>query len=535
MAFNFTPESPSLNFSPRHHARWAARQFLLWPAWAYRVVAPKVQQRKLNILQRAIMGLCQAGVHRVDSIAEHLAVHADLAAFILCELSDLGYLDHHGLPTEHGTSVLENESFETQEMVAGYVFQDPWSGDLWPRFAESLDYCQLEFQENGFPSVLLGTTGKPRRYRTFTVLPRDSISPTTPDAAAVVKAVEQHRNGLRFKDVDDFDDDPLGDYVPSNVHIRRVSFVEEEPRAVFLLTYLYVPKSDAGDTDWYVCDPFGLGQSARLRRRLEVVMRDDTGLIGVLKQLLGETLPEVYEDHQQWLEKMHLQAGIEIDARLTIGFRTHAAFGQMLELEAARQEVVSLGENCPPRKINEVMRAGVKVLEALFSSIAVTHPLGDVWKRVYVTRIDHRNGRHYLAQQQDRGIYSATYKGAFRSLGLASIPEAFLSVKPGQVRSVCEYGDSWRLRPLVTSTALLAQNDSTHPMTRAAAKAPELIGVIDEIANAGGGAGHANADSVTPQLAEQHTEKVYAVVSTLLDLGDPCPDPSREYSGGPHV
>src|SRR5690606_42085731 len=63
--------------------------------------------------------------------------------------------------------------------ISGYVFQVPWSGDLWPRFVESLDYCELEFNENGFPSVLLGTTGKPRRYRTFTVLPRAQLSPST--------------------------------------------------------------------------------------------------------------------------------------------------------------------------------------------------------------------------------------------------------------------------------------------------------------------------------------------------------------------
>jgi len=533
MAFNFTPERPALNFGPRHHARWSSRQFLLWPAWAYRVVAPRVRQRKLNVLQRAIMGLCRAGVSRVDSIAEHLSVHTDLVAFILSELGDLGYLDQHGLPTEHGARVLEDDSFETQEMVAGYVFQDPWSGDLWPRFVESLDYCELEFNENGFPSVLLGTTGKPRRYRTFTVLPRAQLSPSTPSAAAVVQAVAQHRKGLRFKDADDRDDEALGNFVASGVQISRVSFVEEEPQAVFLLTYLYVPESDAGATDWYACDPFGLGQSVRLRRRVEAVMHDVPGLFGVVNQLVGETLHAGYEDQQRWLETIQLQAGLEIDRRLTVGFRTHSAFDQVLELEAARQEMRSLGRDCPERKINEVLRAGVKVLEAVFSSIAATHPLGDIWKRVYVSRVDRRTGRQHLAQQQDRSVYAATYEGAFRSLGFtAPIPEAFLNVKPGQVRSVSEYRDSWRLRPLVTATALLAQRDPTHPLSRAAARSPALIGAIDEVAAAGGGAGHANADSIAPQLAERHADKVYDVVSVLLGRDEARSNSPRESTGG---
>ena len=535
MAFSFTPERPALNFGPRSHARWSSRQFLLWPAWAYRVVAPRVRQRKLNVLQRAIMGLCRAGVHRVDSIAKHLSVHTDLVAFIATELGDLGYLDQHGLPTEQGARVLEDDSFETQELVAGYVFQDPWSGDLWPRFVESLDYCELEFNESEFPSVLLGTTGKPRRYRTFTVLPRVQLSPWTPSAAAVVQAVAQHRRAVSFKDADDRDDEALGGFVASGVQIRRVSFVEEQPRAVFLLTYLYVPESDAGAADWYACDPFGLGQSLRLRRRVEAVMHDASGLFGVVNQLVGETLHNGYEDQQRWLETIQLQAGLEIDRRLTVGFRTHSAFDQMLELESARQEMRSLGRDCPQRKIDEVLRAGVKVLEAVFSSITATYPLGDIWKRVYVSRVDRRTGRQYLAQQQDRSVYSATYEGAFRSLGFAApIPEAFLSVKPGHVRSVSEYRDSWRLRPLVTATALLAQRDPTHPLARAAGRYPDLIGAVDGIATAGGGAGHASAGSVGSRLAEQQTDKVYDVVSVLLEPGEACSDSPRESTGGSH-
>lgn len=536
MAFNFTPERPALNFGPRSHARWGSRRFLLWPVWAYRVVAPQVRQRKLNLLQRAVMGLCRAGVHRVDAIAAHLSVHSDLAAFIISELGGLGYLDHHGLPTKVGVKVLEDDSFETQEMVAGYVFQDPWSGDLWPRFVESLDYCELEFNESGFPSVLLGTTGKPRRYPTFTVLPRGLISPATPSAAEVVQAVAQHRKGLRFTEADNGDDEAIGSFVASGVQISRVSFVDEEPQAIFLLTYLYVPESDAGATDWYACDPFGLGQSVRLRRRVEAVMQEVPGLFSVVNHLVGETLHAGYEDQQRWLDTIQLQAGLEIDRRLTVSFRTHSAFEQVLELESARQEMRSLGRDCPDRKIKEVLRAGVKVLEAVLSSITVTHPLCNIWKRVYVSRVDPRTRRQRLVQQQDRSVYSATYEGAFRSLGFsAPIPEALLNVKPGQVRSVAEYGESWRLRPLVTATALLAQQDPAHPFARAAAWAPGLLDTIDAIATAGGGAGHANGGSVATNLAEQHTDKVYDVVSVLLDLGEARSDSSQESTGGSHV
>ena len=533
MAFNFTPERPALNFGPRHHARWSSRQFLLWPTWAYRVVAPRVRQRKLNVLQRAVMGLCRAGVHRVDVMAGQLSLHADLAAFIVSELGDLGYLDVHGLPTEGGLRVLDDDAFETQEMVAGYVFQDPWSGDLWPRFVEALDYCELEFNESGFPSLLLGTTGKPRRYRAFTVLPRSEVVPATPTASAVVQAVAQHRKGLRFKDADDGDDDEsLGDFVASGVQISRVSFVEEEPQPVFLMTYLYVPESDAGAVDWYACDPFGLGQSVRLRRRAEAVMHEVPGLFNVINRLVGETLHAGYEDQQLWLKAIQLRAGLEVDRRLTVNIRNHAAFDQLLEMESARQEMRELGRDCPERKVNEVLRAGVKVLEAVFSSLTVTHPLGDIWKRVYVSRVDPRTRRQRLVQQQDRTVLAAAYEGAFRSLGFASpVPHSLLNVRPGQIRSVAEYQAHWRLRPLVTATALLAQRDPAHPLAGAAKTSPGLLVTIDEVASAGGAAGHAVGGSSSPQDADQHVENVYSIVSHIMAREPNCPGGT---TGGSH-
>lgn len=535
MALDFEPDQPALNFGPRHHARWSSREFLLWPAWAYRVVAPRVRRREFNVLQRAIMGLCRAGVPRVEQIAEHLSVHKDLVGFIVAELSDLGYLDQHGLPTVHGERALEGDAFEAHDMVAGYVFQDPWRGDLWPRFTESLHYCELEFSERGFPSVVLGTTGKPRRYRAFSVLPRNHPSPSTPRAEEVVHAVAQHTRGLRFRGSSDHDEDPIGDFVASGVQISRVSFVEEEPQAVSLLTYLYVPEAPDDAMDWYACDPFGLGQSSLLRRRVEAVMGGDQGLFTVVDQLVGGALHGGYEEQQQWLKRVELKAGLEVEHRLTVEIRGHSAFGQLLDLEAARQEMVALGAGCSDRKIQEVLRAGSKVLEAVFSSIAAEHPLGEVWHRVYNQALDKRTQEVRYTPLRDPQLCSEIYRRAFASLGFKPpIPGGFLSPKPGNVRSVCGRGGHWRLRPLVTATALRAQHDPGHPLARAATQSPELLELLDSIASTGGAAGHAAADSISAEEAEQHVERVYEAVAVLLGLDLTHLEPSQEETGGSH-
>ena len=541
MAFNFTPEGPVLNFGPRHHARWSSRDFLLWPAWAYRVVAPRVRQRQLNVLQRAVMGLCRTGVFRPEDIAENLSVHVDLAVFIVAELTELERLDVHGLPTEQGLHVLEDDSLETQEMIAGYVFQDPWTGELWPRFVEQLDYAELEYNEDGFPSLLLGSTGKPRRVRAFTVLPRTQVVPATPSAGAIVEAVARHRKGLRFINAqenndEESDDEPIGDFVASGVQINRVSFVEEKPQPVFFTTYLYVPESDAGATDWYACDPFGIGQSVRLRRRVEAVMREMPALFNIVNALVGQTLHSGYEEQRRWLETIQFKAGLEVDRQLTVNIRTHDAFEFLLEMESARHEMRALGRDCPDRKINEVLRSGVKVLETVFSSFAASYPLGDIWQRVYVPRVDNRTGDRRPVPQQDRALRTAIYESAIRAVGfLDPIPQAFVNVTPGQIRSVADRGDQWRLRPLVTATVLLADQDPTHPLREAARQDPHLLRAVDEIATRGGGAGHASGSTASITDAEEHVDKVYAVVSTLLRLVGTESDLSTDSAGGAHV
>jgi hypothetical protein len=103
-------------------------EYILWPAWAYRVVAPCVRDRQLNMFQRAVLGLCRAGLHEVEAIGKKLAIHEDLAAFVLVELTDLGYIDNYGCTTEQGLQVLTEDAIEAHDMVAGYVFQDPWNG-----------------------------------------------------------------------------------------------------------------------------------------------------------------------------------------------------------------------------------------------------------------------------------------------------------------------------------------------------------------------------------------------------------------------
>ena len=170
---------------------------------------------------------------------------------------------------------------------------------------------------------------------------------------------------------------------------------------------------------------------------------------------------------------------------------------------------------------NNALRAGLKVLESVFASMATAYPLGDIWKRTYVVRTDRRTGSERLTQQSDTTLLASLYESAFRRVGFSNpIPRAFLNVKPGQIRSVAEFGEHWRLRPLVTATVLRADRERSHPLRDVARQTPTLLNLVDQIAISGGAAGHAGGTNATVADTEVHADRVYLVISKLVGLGE---------------
>lgn len=133
MASAFSPQTPILCYGPRAHVRPGRRRFLLWPAWMFRVLAHLPRERTLNILQRAVLDLCQVGIHRATEVGVRLAIAEQFAAHVLRELQELGALSQEGEPTPRGRELLEVDSLDGREVVSGYVFLAPWTRELWPR------------------------------------------------------------------------------------------------------------------------------------------------------------------------------------------------------------------------------------------------------------------------------------------------------------------------------------------------------------------------------------------------------------------
>ncbi|MFP4134272.1 MAG: hypothetical protein ACLFTJ_08970, partial [Halothece sp.] len=187
----FTQTTPILDYSPRLTQRSRKYQYLLCPVLSYRIVAPKKTSRELNILEKAILNLCRIGHYTAYEIGEILEIDPQLAALILSQLKEnQGCIDEQGNVTEKGEKTLKGIISAEEEMMGGYIFQHPLTGELYPRFLEQLIYAEVKFNQGGFPDLVKGTTGRPDYERAFMPLPLNNLIISQPSSQEILKAIE---------------------------------------------------------------------------------------------------------------------------------------------------------------------------------------------------------------------------------------------------------------------------------------------------------------------------------------------------------
>ncbi len=520
MALLFKREAPVLHFGPHlpkdpstnQRMRWSKRRFILWPALIYRVVAPEVRDRELNVLQKAVLGMCRAGITSFERIGGRLHIHADLAALIYVELQERGLLGSNGLPTTTGHALFEEETLGVRRMVTGYVFQDPWSGDLWPRFIERLDYAELQRDPNsGFPDLVLGSKGKPRRERAFMVLPGDITPPPAPGAPEIIRVTRQHRSALRRSESYESTDDDDTYAHAGSVVLKRVSLVDEQPTPAFITSFIYLPESSDLAGEWHACDPFGLGISPTLRRALEREMQSSSGLRSALEGMIGRSLDEQIEEQRRWACEIRAMAINKVEEALSVSARDLPQYEDLVALEYAHVEAGLLGETCPEHKLRALVGDARRALEATFSALFVRHPPRQVWRRVYADR----------RPVEDEVYCQSVYEESAKAVGFhVPLPDALARVRPNHLKAACYPDGNWRLRGAIIAAVLTARDDFAHPLRRAASQEPRLLELLDGVAKAGG-AVHASAEHLSLPPARHVVADVFRAVGLLSGIGEP--------------
>lgn len=375
------------------------RRWLLWPALAFQVIAPVPREQPFNLFQEYVIKLCRAGIKSTVEIGARLGFGAELAAFIVLELQHEGYLDDHGVPTLSAVRELEDAEAHTDDAVSGYVFQDPFTGNLWPRFViGSLPRAGVEKLPKDDPAaktlrfdLVVGTAGKPEYPKAAAILPaveRTGAGLAPPSALAILAACRdqrrQRKNHQRAcgRELDRASSSAAFD-LPA--YLEQVSLVSPA-QPVFLTTFVFVPEDATGGGCWQVCDPFGLGPSLTLRKQIEgmVAQFPEGPLTAVIEQVTGSSYAVNPVDLAEILAGRHRDAAEVLERDLGPEIRKYPAlFGRLLETEKARADAsLHAGKSGGSQKeyqsrLKDYFVRAYAALEELCAAVLAQYPAGD--------------------------------------------------------------------------------------------------------------------------------------------------------------
>ncbi|NCA70993.1 MAG: hypothetical protein EOM91_12975 [Sphingobacteriia bacterium] len=270
--------------------RWKTHQWILWPVYAYKVLLPVRRDSALNVFQRAVLDLCQAGARAPESIANRLALPADLVRFLSEQLLSMDLLDEDAAPTQRALRILAEEDEPPQSKDVFHVFVDGHTHRLWPRLhCGNLPVINADIEKKGSSAVLhRGNPGNPRKDHARFLLPdsADRVA-AQPSAREILKVAHQH--GRRVRDfANEWRDAPPADRGLDKLSLKQVRLVSTIGDPIFVAVYIFMP-DDARHCSWLVTDPCGLGVTDVLRAGIASLAAEDRcGVRKIIERLTGE-------------------------------------------------------------------------------------------------------------------------------------------------------------------------------------------------------------------------------------------------------
>lgn len=509
-----------LNYGQKHahdHDR-EDRVYLVWPSAAWRVVAPLPTDRRINILQKAVLGVCRSASYPATEIAARLHLHPRLIEVIGMELIRSGWVDQaNWRPTTKGLAMLEEQETAMDSLVSGWVFQDPWTGDLWPFFARQFQLQETSPVPDRARLALLFDTNKGTRRNYAWVIDAPQ-TPGQPTTDAILEAVRRFRRREKLKGsmrlLDSGFDEPLPEGPPGS--LSRISFISDQPEPAGLVTYSYVPRG--GELAPQICDPFGFGCAAPMWRQLQRMAHEDEAASGAMRDLLRLANAKDAPALEDQLKRQRHTAEAYVIERLSLNITTFTAiFAHLADIQQNLGLAEAVGNN-PQGQLAPVMASCRKTLEALLKEVARRSPLTDADKLL----------------TGDAKLDRITIQNIASSLGLTSpLPKKLHDSIQGRgspndtqkrIKQIAkDLKNVYSLQAAIIATLLASSRDPAHPLHQAAKRAPDLLTKFDSIVDFGNPASHDESHNPNPKRftvadAANTRDLTLEVTACLLDL-----------------
>jgi hypothetical protein len=446
----FGPDTPVLWMDPQPPRHALGERHLLWPAWSYVVVAPRVQPRRrsLNILEQSVLGLLAAGMHSAYDLQRALHLELELVTYIRDDLIERALCDGSGALTAKGELALRERTERHAELCRGFVFREPTTGMLWGRFVEQPRYAEIEWRGR-VPWLVYGPRGSGDSRQVLRIFPPSSSEPPrTPRPDEVLREIDRHRRALAGGDPN------VSPAAVAPEQRARIEIVRETAEPIWLAVPLYATRAEDDGAPWHACDPFGVGSSPPLREAIERRAREDG--MEELAELLEALAGEAAARRDSRAERI----------RRALVERFGDALAQQPGLQGALIDM-QLAVAAAARDAGETVDARARVRRVLEDALRGT--LGEAGPELASDLLDERD--------QDHALIAAHAE----ALGFELSSHALRGVSAEDVRAVAS-GRGGGALALLAANVLAAALDPAHPLRALAARCPALPALIGALA-----------------------------------------------------
>jgi hypothetical protein len=504
--------------------RWGARQWVLWPAYTFRVLIATNGAPGLNLFQKAVLGLCGAGVRESGEITERLAFRADqadLVAFVLVQLKEMGLLGGSGELTQRARRMLDEMEDEAFAEESGYVLVDGHTLRLWPRLHRGpLPYADAEFESETQARLHRGTLGRPDTVSAKSLVPHGGMNePAPPSGRDILKVARQHQRRLRaFAREVGADSDSELSQLAANATPKRVRLVGAVPEPVLVAVCIFVPDNHIQQT-WLITDPCGLGVTDILRGAMaDLAESGSYHAKRTLENLMGEAWHVDPGDLAHYLEQAQ-KRGLELVQRL-LGPAATVLPREVVERLADAEERfdAALQQSSGATSSVESYVGNVyAALEGVFGWLVAMYP--DTALLTVLTTNAAVNARTLGRLAKEIG-----FDVPDEATGLLNVPRQI-------VKGVLCHGNR-SLPGRLGASLIAASRNCDHPLRTLARRNPAALLALARLSELRPDAQHNTSDVLTSDDARMVREDLFGILRALVGEG-PAVDETALTSAGP--
>jgi len=479
--------------------RWEARKWLVWPAFAFKVLLPARDNPPFNVFQRAVLDMCRAGVRDAEEISRRLALPVDLVGFVVEQLLGMGALDHTRIPTPSALRLMSEHDEAAEPQDAGYIFVDGHSLRLWPRVQRgSLPIVEADFDSTRV-TFQRGPQGRPETVHANVIWPSPGARPNTPSAYEAQKAARQHgrrflafrRESTRFADVEERLD---------ALKSKGLRVISLDPEPIFVASYLFLPE-DARQRSWLVTDPCGLGVSDVLRPGVTRLAKEGKyNLEKLLEDVAGQAWHVDEGDLALYLSEATRVATEQIALRLGEAAKLLPSdvLARLADADVRLEGVRTA------KPIEDFLGNAYAALESVFGWLVSLYPDPSLFSPLT-----------YDVPENAALLQRVAKQLGFRTSELTA---PLLSVNRGVVKgAICDGNKT--LSGRLAATLLAAQRNPDHPLASLATREPGALEFLAELRNLRIEASHNTAAVPSVEVAAEMRDRLFTHLRALVGAG----------------